>query len=249
VNGLPLLARFTWGVPVVVVALVASDLLFAVLNAMTVDASGEVGLPRFLHVSAEWTVPEVIQYAKWMLVAVTVAGIYRVTREKLYGPWALAFGYAGIDDATGLHERIGRVLSEAIARQTGTVIPPGYLELAWISAIVLLFLIVLRRATSRAEPTGESVRYTRLAVALSGVYALFAIGLDAVQSVYGAAVPSDRRGETLLGILENSGELVALSLIVALSLREAALVIGARAPARHRSASSQELGRDVERLG
>jgi ABC-type Co2+ transport system permease subunit len=113
------------------------------------------------------------------------------------------------------------VLSDAIGHSTAVHIVSGYLELVWIGAILVVFLIALRWAWVRTRPDEDPVRYSRRAVVLAALYALFAIGLDAVQSLYGAAVPSDPRGETLLGIAENSGELVTLSLMLGLTLSAA----------------------------
>jgi hypothetical protein len=220
VDGIRVLLRAPWLAPLVVVALVGGDLVFAALNLFAVDASGHIVLPRVLQVNAEWTAPEIIQYGKWMVVALALAAVHRITRERSYLPWAFAFAYAGIDDATALHERIGRFLSAVVARLTGVEVRSGFFELLWIGAVVLVFLLVLRRASGGGTPQGDAVRYTRRAAALAGLYALFAVGLDAVQTAYGAVAPSDRRGETLLGIAENSGELVSLSLIVGLTLRE-----------------------------
>lgn len=193
---------------VVFSVMVAADVFFILLNVWSLDATGRRHINERLFVGGEWTLPEVIQYAKWATMALALRRLYGRFREPLYGVWAAAFAVMAIDDALALHERIGR----AIAATLSTAIPPGVFELVPLGLAAAVVLAALWREDRRPGTGPDARRFSRMTLGLGLLYAAFAVGVDAVEIVYRQAGAGDLL-ETQIRLLENGGELITATLM------------------------------------
>jgi hypothetical protein len=201
----------------VAATLLAVDVAFIVLNFASLDVSGDRLTSRHLYVGGEWSVPEIVQYAKWAVLAALAAITYRASREPAYGIWALGFGVAGVDDALALHERAGRLIadSQLIAAR------PGLIEIGVLTLASVTFVAALTYVHRRLRHSPLTVQHSRRALGMMAAYALFGVGFDALQVVHRGWAPDDRYADVVIGLLENSGELVVLSLLVGVTLLHA----------------------------
>lgn len=210
-----------------VLALLAADALFIVLNVVRIDDDGQRRLWRLLWVGREWSLPEIMQYAKWALMAVALALACRRSREPVYGAWGVAFAAMGVDDAFSLHEVIGRSLSAlspgALAGRS------GYFELVPMAVGALALLLALWWAHRRG-PAATVRRYSLVTLILVGIYGIFAVGVDGFHSLVGHLAPGDRISNVRLLLLEDGGELLALTILVGHTLRHLAHRYGSHGP-------------------
>ncbi len=200
----------------VVVALLAADVLFIGLNLAVIDETGTRRLWRPLWVGREWSLPEIMQNAKWVLMALSLTLAYRHWREVIYGVWALAFAAIAMDDSFSLHERTGAILASAL--RGASAVRPGYFELIPMAVGVAVLLVALWYGHHR--PAVDAARsYSRVALLLLGVYGAFAVVVDALHLLVGQLGLTDRTGNLYLLLLEDGGELVAATILVAHTLR------------------------------
>ncbi len=137
-----------------VLALLTADVLFIGLNLIRIDEDGRLRLMRLLRVGLEWSLPEIMQYAKWALMAVALALAFRRWREPIYGVWALVFTAMAFDDALSLHELIGRSFSSLSSGAFGG--RSGYFELVPMAAGAAVLSIGLWYAHHReASPAAR----------------------------------------------------------------------------------------------
>jgi hypothetical protein len=151
---------------------------------------------------------EVFQYIKELFIAVTLATIYLRSKFKIYGVWSLFFMYVLIDDIFSIHERFGKFLA-------GNVDLPSFLGLEakdlgelFIYAIVgtcLIFLLLLASRENQEEMVNESQRLAFLV----GVLIAFGLGFDMLHALASESFLVSR----LLGVIEDGGEMIAMSLL------------------------------------
>jgi hypothetical protein len=210
-----------------VLALLAADALFIVLNVVAIDDEGQRRLWRLLWVGREWSLPEIMQYAKWALMAVALTLACRWSREPVYGAWGVAFAAMAVDDAFSLHEGIGRSLSALSPGALGG--RSGYFELVPMAVGAFALLSALSWAHRRG-PTATVRRYSLVTLTLLGIYCVFAVGVDALHSLVGQLPPGDRISNVRLLLLEDGGELLALTILVGHTLRHLAQGSGSHGP-------------------
>ncbi len=196
-------------------ALLVADVLFIGLNLIKIDEDGRLRLMRLLWVGQEWSLPEITQYAKWALLAVALALAYRRWREPIYAVWAAVFATMALDDALSLHELIGRSLSSIASDPLGG--RTGYFELIPMAAGAAALLFGLWYAHHR-EARSSVRRYSRAALVLFALYAVFAVLVDVLKLVASQQSLTDRGSGAYLRILEDGGELLVATMLVALTL-------------------------------
>lgn len=205
-------------------------LLVVLLLLLAVDAlvlAGEVGF----HLSDEderfsafagrrWNAQEdrswaeVLGYVQLGSAAVVLlVGALR-RRVALLAGWAALLAVVVVDDATGLHERVGAALVVRLDPPAVLGLRPGDLGelLTWaVYGLVLgLVLLVLhRRSPARARRASWW-----MALGLVPLVAA-AAGLDLLHS---ALAPPGSRVGLLLGMAESAGELASMSLVLVLSV-------------------------------
>ena len=199
----------------VLAGLVAVDVRL-VLQAVDLQAGGvEREHPWLLTTEGGW--PERWGYAQQAAAALLLVTAAVLRHRWLFAAWAAVFGMALADDSLQLHERFGRLLAERWQ------LPEGVLglraqdlgELAVWGLLAIVPLAVVAVLHLRAD---RPTRRAGLAIAaVVALYALVGIGADQLHVVGG-----DGPHAGALTVLEDGGELVALSVAVAVAVLLAA---------------------------
>jgi hypothetical protein len=171
-----------------------------------------------LRVENGW--PEQFAYAKQATSAALLFLLWRRTRSGVFAAWAAVFACVLVDDRLQVHERVGRILARQLPlpQEVAGLREQDLGELAvWglAGVVPLVVVAVLHRRSSehvRADSRG-------MAVVVAG-YAFFGVVVDQFHTLT-LGGPLDRG----LGVLEDGGELVLLSVAVWYA---AALLVAAR---------------------
>jgi hypothetical protein len=158
------------------------------------------------------------QYAKTGLLAVGLAFLAWRRRHALLAAWSALYGYALLDDMASLHERAGHRLARAwrISDAQGELV-----VFATVGTLAAAGFAAVLRGSPGQRWNGVD---TRLLV-LAAVLVLFGVGVDYIHSLWPAS--------EALALLEDGGELVAMSALAAFVAREVAqepLRAASRAP-------------------
>ncbi len=207
----PMNVRGAW-IALGLASLLAADVVFIVINLISVDADGQRNIPSLLYVGAEWSVPEIIQYAKFALLAGILGFGFYLSRQPVYAVWAAAFAAMSVDDALDVHVSIGRILRRVLLPSERVY---GLWELVPMALAVAVVLGALWYVHRRPGVSSSARRYTRRVLPLGILYGVFAVGVDAMHSLYNVLIAGDGLGDTLFQLLEDSGELVTATLILA----------------------------------
>jgi hypothetical protein len=187
-------------------ALLLADLVFIILHM------GHSLTPYFanlqFNIEVDKGYAERYQYLKYLGIIFIFAGLCIKRRTLVFVPWALLFGYFLLDDGWQMHERLGAWIGEEIS-----FTPPfglrkvdmGELVVAITAGLILLpsFLLAYHFTSSSVKKIFHDLLIL-LALLLS-----FAIGVDMVH----AAFTGSPRMELILGVIEDGGELIAVSLL------------------------------------
>ena len=149
---------------------------------------------------------ELFQYLKALTIAVSFIAMAWQTREGLYGAWAVLFVYVLCDDAMEIHESAGRALSTHWDYDSAfglRAVDLGELTVSALAGIPLLGLITYfyRRSSHRARDASKDL------VLLLAILVFFGIVVDMVHSLVEDLALQG------LTIIEDSGEMVSMSLI------------------------------------
>lgn len=153
--------------------------------------------------SRDWGIGEYAEYAKAAAAAVFLAAAFVFSRRPIYLVFAAIFAYTGIDNAFRLHEQAAGPASGDV--QVG--------ELAYFGVAAIAIIAVIAFAWPRGATAHKVHAQVMLVVVL--VYGAFAVGVDAVHFFVAYHVAYT---DAVLGLLEDGGELVTLSIAVAVSL-------------------------------
>lgn len=207
---------------VVIILILFANLAFigahcVVQIAIHLDSSvGIYYMNRFHHfrIDRDGTLAEWFNYLQTALCVALLLGIFRRTRQPLYGAWALIFLFAVADDSLEIHERAGAHL----ASHPGVPSLPGLGPqasgelLVWVAAGSVL-LGVLCWSFARSRP-GARAAGGVLGVAFAALV-FFAVGVDMVHMKVSepGAVFHD-----VLGVIEDGGEMLSIALACGLAL-------------------------------
>jgi hypothetical protein len=160
-----------------------------------------------LRVEGGW--PEQFGYAKEAGCAALLLLVRRRTREGVFAAWAAVFACALVDDRLQVHERAGRLLARHLPlperfaglreQDLGELAVWGLLGVLPLVAVVVLH----RRSPGHVRAASRG-----MAVVVAG-FVFFGVVVDQVHSMT-LGGPLDRG----LGVLEDGGELVMLSVAV-----------------------------------
>lgn len=186
-------------------ALLIADFSFMVLS---VYAEGPFDIAR------EWSLPEIYQYGKEFSIVCLFAAAFRVSRFPTLGCLALIFAYLLLDDSLQYHERAGVFFSntftsladgsDAKKRDVGEA-------LALVVPAAVLGIVML---VTYMRDGVEGRRIFRKFLLLLFVLAFCGVFVDLVlKSLVSTA------WESILTILEDGGEMVVMSLILANVIR------------------------------
>jgi hypothetical protein len=150
--------------------------------------------------------PEMFQYAKTYAIVCLLGAVWWRTREHVFGAWMLVFAYVLADDALRVHERAGAAIAASWdyapafglrAQDFGELTVWAAFGLAFLVALVLSYLRASREARRAARVLGE-------------IFCLLAFFGAFVDMLHSAAQPPRLRA--VLGMLEDGGEMLAMSL-------------------------------------
>lgn len=149
---------------------------------------------------------EFFQYMKnvWAILLLAALAVRR--RAGVFVAWAVVCAYFLADDAFQLHERAGWAAHAAFP---GVGAAMHIAELAWLAGVGILLAGVVLATHVRAAPEDRAV--STVLVVLFGLLILFGVVVDAVHHL----VFPGRVFDAPFTTLEDGGELVALSLVVA----------------------------------
>lgn len=204
----------------VVILLLLLLVVDAVLIGFDLVVGASDGYPDLLHVYREGGIPEWFQWLKFLAAAILVLILARRT-VGLYWVWAGIFLYLFADDAFMGHERVAghvvRILRlEEITNlpfEVWIVVEPAYMAL--VAGVVLVALWYVSRGAS--SPSAK--RYTLEALVLLALL----VGFAGVGDVIGKLVFG---GTHAAEVIEDGGEMIAASLLLAHAARQVAIELG-----------------------
>jgi hypothetical protein len=151
-------------------------------------------------------------FGQALIAAGLVYAIFRTTKSAVYLVWAVTFVTVSLDDLLEIHENGGLRLFEAIALPEVAGLRGQDLGEILVWAILGIPLLIAIGVTARhADHRGR--RDTVAFLILMGILVFFAAGLDALHMA-GSDDTAAMWDVTPLGVLEDGGELITLSLIL-----------------------------------
>ena len=191
---------------VLAVVLVRSPVLQSSVPALSQAFSSESW-----SIQQDNSYPELYGYAKELAAAVLLVVLAVVTRESVHAAWALVFVVVLLDDALLLHERVGEWTAATLAfpdevlgvrgRDLGELIGWGLMAAVPLVAVV----VAHRRAGTGARALSRAL------VVLIAALVFFAVVVDQLH----VALYEEGQRAGVLGVAEDGGELLVLSVVVA----------------------------------
>lgn len=212
------------------IAFLTIDLGFILLNAAAIGAVHFHlidAVPDSLKITHDWALPEEFNYFKWAVIVVSL--LWLAVRDHWFAPacWAVIFMMILADDAFQFHEWFGDVMSRALPSSAyfsgadfGELLAFGAMGLAAVAVAVVLFL------RSRAAGRALTLRYGLLILLLGG----FGVGVDAVHqfiSQFTLGMSVETLVSQIFGMIEEGGEMIVASFMVAMTLTSGHLRAGA----------------------
>lgn len=195
------------------VLLFVVDLVILVLH-LSLKLFGVPGGEHF-DLGLDRSYGEMLMYLKFGWIVILGFMLARIRRAAVFAMLALGSFILLVEDALILHERIGWRLNTLILETMPALEGLGILsvqigELLWLGGVGVLilvgFIISFRRANARD-------RKDALSIALFfAVLAFFAVIVDTIHSFFGLGSV----GDTIFTVIEDGGELVALTPATAL---------------------------------
>lgn len=171
-------------------------------------------VPRnpLLSLAVDGGYSEVFQYIKEYWTALLFFAMAWRARDVLFAAWALLFTYLLCDDALTIHESLGRMIAMRLELVPVLGIRAADVGELIVSAIAgAVFLVLIGGFYLRGSENGKSV--SRDLTLLLAVLVFFGVVVDAVH----LAIQEHRiHGLT---VFEDSGEMVAMSLIASYAVR------------------------------
>jgi hypothetical protein len=168
---------------------------------------GERPLHRLLRLGVEWRLPEIYEYVKLAAAALVMLVAWAMRRLPLYAAWTVALLILLADNALQVHEQVAATTRRALGISQSILGPINEaVVLGAIAGLVLIVLVLGYRATS--DPAAR--RFTRHGFVLLVALGLLAVGGDLVHKVVGPD------WKTPMALIEEGGELVVMSLLLAL---------------------------------
>lgn len=215
---LGVLARHVVVAPAVLGALLAVDFGFLVLHRLWQGSDPETGAGRFgddrYSLYADGGFAELWGYGQALAAALLLVLLFRRWHQPVHAAWAALFVVIAVDDAAQVHERVGEWLATSLdlpeliglrAQDAGELA----VWAALAAGLVAMIVVTHRRSDPRAR---THVRPLGLAV---GFLVAAGVGLDMLAII----VKEGTRTYRLVSTAEDLGELVALSVAVAVAAR------------------------------
>jgi hypothetical protein len=168
---------------------------------------------RLYALDVDRSYSEVFQYIKFFWVGLLLAAVGWLVRAAVYGGWALLFVYLICDDALQVHERVGAwaVTMFPIPSALGLRAQDfGELAVSASAGLVLLAVIASLYPLSNTHAKNASKDLTLLMIVL----VFFGVVFDLLHIAMDGPVAG-----VLFGVMEDGGEMIAASLMVAYGVR------------------------------
>lgn len=170
--------------------------------------------PDMWRIDMDGSYGEAYQYLKYIWLLILLIGYARQTRTWPMLGWALLVVYFLIDDALLIHERVGFwYASQEWAFSLGPISAQTIGELSISGIVGLILLAPLVVGYVRGDLRTKWI--FRVLVALFATLLIFAVIVDTLHSFFVSIKPLDRS----LGFIEDLGEMVVLTVIVAFAFR------------------------------
>lgn len=193
-------------------ALLISLSEFMPLPAVTSHGFGAY-VASIWRVETDRGIPELFGYVKELSAAAALYGCFRHGREVAYAGWSLAFLSVFLDDALQLHEVFGRLL---LAHGELPAVFSVDAKLYSESVFWLLVGLPLGVWLGRLYIIEPSTRHLSRRLFVLFVFLLAFAGIaDGVHAYGDTLTPESRFGAELLTLLEDGGEMIALSCLTA----------------------------------
>lgn len=183
----------------------ATDIVFIIIHILylNIDLISNV----YFSIEQDRGYAEVFQYIKMYWIAILLGLLALKNRSTLYLAWSLLFLYLLLDDALGVHEKLGAIVSDGLGLLPAfNLRSVDFGELIVSGGIGFFFLVVISIAYRYGDRFSRET--SRHLLTLLFALALFGIVLDMLH----IALPFPS-WEDFLGLLEDGGEMVVMSII------------------------------------
>ena len=201
------------------IALISIDILLSFLSGLRlvvkrlfVSYQGLL-LSDAFSIDKDWSIGEIFQYIKELWLVVLFITLFRRTRAAIYMAWALLFFFLFIDDSLTIHESVGLFIANKVNIPevfgvSGTAIG----ELIVISVLGAILLSIIGFSYIRSEKLHQ--QRTLVILILIVLLAGFGVVIDA----FGVMLINTYEAKRIIHIIEDSGEMIVMSLLVLLGL-------------------------------
>ena len=195
----------------VAVYLLAVDLLFITLHLLLMvfhhaDQSNPLSL------QADRGFSELFQYAKELFIVIALYRCALQMQSKAYLSWAALFLFLFLDDSLSIHEGLGHWIGGAFLEQFGQTLPDGVGELTVAAGFGIPLLSGIAFSFLRGDSYFQKV--SLYLGALVGILIFFGVILDFATHY----IHIHSKVTLLLSVIEDGGELIAMSLITLYSI-------------------------------
>ncbi len=198
----------TRGATIFLLVMLAIDLAFVFLYFL-VFLTDMTNNPLF-SLETDRGYPEIYQYIKAFSIVVLLGSVLLRTRVIGYSAWCLLFLYLLLDDALGIHESVGNYIAVNMAFAPAIGLRArDFGELAVSAIAATLFLIPL--ALFYVRGPGAFKRASEHLLLLLVALAFFGVLVDLLH----VAVKLGWKVTFLLGVVEDGGEMVVMSIMAA----------------------------------
>lgn len=163
----------------------------------------------YLALTKDGSWAEFFQYLKYLFVLVFVVHLMYSKKKFFYLSWFLLFLFFLFDDALSLHEKVGEIFAKEVDFQPMLGLRKvDFGELAFVLVIGLAILSVFIITYFKGGPVYRKRTIDMLI--LLALMIFFGVGFDLLH----VALGEDDRVSFILGLIEDGGEMVTMSIIV-----------------------------------
>jgi hypothetical protein len=185
--------------------LISADVLFIILGILHVYSG--FFLDNDFSLDKDRGFAEVFQYVKEFWIAIMFFWLFINKHQTLYLTWSFLFVYLLIDDSFQLHEKLGIAAADYLGYTSIWKINPKELgELTVFISSGLFFAALI--GIVYIYSTDNTRKICRNLLWILAVFAFFGVVVDAIH-----AMLHDTRLYVIVGILEDGGELLPISVI------------------------------------
>lgn len=190
---------------ILLVILLLADLGFIILHiAYKMDLTSN----PLLTVEKDGGYAEIFQYLKEFWIITVLVILFFREKHKIYLAWTLLFTYLLLDDSLKVHENLGAVLASNIGFQPALGLAPHDYGEVLVSAIFGIFLFsIIGFAYWGSEGPVRCVSKRLFFLILALLF--FGVLIDLAHAI----VPA-RWARGLMGLIEDGGEMMVMSVIV-----------------------------------